>query len=181
MFPGSENEKEIIQAAKTGDLVSFEKILFKYERRIWSYIYRLVGKRHDAEDLTQETFIKLYKNIGNVDMGKNFKSWLYRIATNTVYDWLRRKRSTPLFLDVEDPALQLETIESIDPYYYIDKTRDIETALMKVKPVYKTVLTLFYRENLTYEEIAEILNVPINTIKTYLRRAKQSLREFLEL
>lgn len=177
-----DDEKNLLVAAKSGDLDAFEKILFKYERGIFGYIYRMVSQKQDAEDLTQDTFVKLYKNRANIDTERNFKSWLYKIATNTVYDWLRQKKRTPKIEPLDESELRFETIEAGGTYYYTGSTNDndIEASLQKIKPIYKTVLLLLYREGLTYQEIADSLNLPINTVKTYLRRAKQDLKKALE-
>jgi len=178
-----ENEKEVIAAAQKGDLKAFEQILFLYEKRIYAYIYGFVNQKYDAEDLTQETFVKLYKNVKNIDTEKSFKSWLYKIATNTVYDWLRRKRGVPVILELNEEIAELEDVETMDdnnPYDREEKKKLVDDALQAVKPAHKKILHLFYREDLGYKEIAKALNIPINTVKTNLRRAKAALREILE-
>src|SRR3989339_987602 len=104
-----EEKKEIIIAAKKGDMRAFEKILYIYEKRIYSHLYRIVGQKEDAEDLTQTTFLKLYKNIKSINLDKNFNAWVYKIATNTAYDWLRKKRGHP-----EQFMEDMGTIETIE-------------------------------------------------------------------
>ncbi len=182
MLTDQKNEKEFILAAKNGDLNAFEKILFLYEKRIFNYIYRLVGNKYDAQDVTQDTFIKLYKNINIIDTEKNFKNWLYKIATNTTYDFLRKRKNAPELLSLDDANFKPETIQDKDLYSnLIDAVdaKEVEAAFDKIKPVYKTVLMLFYQQDLTYKEIAEIIDAPINNIKTYMRRAKQELKKVI--
>jgi RNA polymerase sigma-70 factor (ECF subfamily) len=87
------NEKELLAQAKGGSLAAFEKILYLYEKPIFNYICRLTRQKEDAEDLTQQTFIKLYKSLKSINLDKSFKSWLYKIATNTTYDWFRKKEA----------------------------------------------------------------------------------------
>ncbi|MCX6702555.1 MAG: RNA polymerase sigma factor [Candidatus Wolfebacteria bacterium] len=178
-----DDEKEVIAAAKKGDLRAFEQLLFLYEKRIYAHIYGFVNQKYDAEDLTQETFVKLYKNIGNIDTEKSFKGWLYKIATNTVYDWLRRKKSAPMILELNEEIAELEELETIEdnnPYDRAEKKKLVDDALREVKPAHKKILHLFYREDLGYKEIAKALNIPINTVKTNLRRAKAALKKILE-
>lgn len=174
-------KKELLESVKNGDLAAFEEILFLYEKPIFNYIFRLVGRKEDAEDLTQETFLKLHKSVNLIDFEGNFKSWLYKIATNTAYDWLRKKsRKKELFIFDNDTEQHIETIAQEPTYYNIENAYDIEKALRGIKPTYKTVLLLFYYEDLDYNEISKILSVPINTVKTYLRRARLSLKKELE-
>lgn len=170
----------ILKAAKRGDIDAFEKILFMYEKQIFSYLYRFVNQKEDAEDLVQNTFLKLYKNIKSIDTDKNFNAWVYKIATNTAYDWLRKKRRHPE-LFIED-ANAIETIEDENAYDMLDgayNTEMIVKALNKIKPIYKSILLLFYKDELSYQEISEALCIPINTVKSHLYRAKKSLKEQL--
>lgn len=174
----SGDEAEIVKLAKHGDLAAFEKLLFCYEKSIYNYILRLVKQKEDAEDLTQKTFIKLYQSIKTADPDKKFKAWVYKIATNTVYDWFRkRKRSAEVLMENYDIAA--ETIPTDESYYKIDSMIDLENALDQIKPCYKSILMLYYQDGLEYLEIADILNLPVNTVKTHLRRAKLALKDKL--
>lgn len=175
----SPEEQQLIKSAKLGSLEAFEQILFLYEKRIFNYVYRLIGQKQDAEDLTQDTFIKLYKNIIHADESRSFKSWVYKIATNTVYDWLRKKRGYKESLIIDDPENSFETIEDDDPYYRLESKTDLETAMARLKPIHRTVLLLFYQQELSYEEIAHNLAIPVNTVKTHLYRAKNCLKKEL--
>jgi RNA polymerase sigma-70 factor, ECF subfamily len=171
---------QILEKAKNGSLSAFEQILFYYEKNIFNYLYKLTNHRQTAEDLTQETFIKLYKNLPKINLEENFKAWVYKIATNTARDyWRKQKGQKELF--VESPE-DFETIGAEDAYYELEleeNSKEIETALSQLKPEYKTVLLLYYAKELSYAEVAENLNIPINTIKTYLHRAKKALKENL--
>ncbi len=177
-----EREKELVAAAKEGNLEAFEQILFAYEKPIYSYVYRLVRQKEDAQDLTQETFVKLYKHIDAVDSEKNFRAWVYKIATNTVYDWLRKKQKRQELFIIDDPDVQFETVDVETPYQdmqRVERAKDVETALQKVRPVYRAVLLLFYWQGFGYTEIAHVLSLPLNTVKTYLYRAKHALKDEL--
>jgi RNA polymerase sigma-70 factor (ECF subfamily) len=172
--------KNLLNSAKKGDIDAFEKILLLYEKAIFNHIYRIVSNKKDAEDLTQETFIRLYEKRSLINPDKNFKSWLYKIATNIALDFLRKKtRQKELFL-IDSDQEPFETIDEEDSYYRIERTYDLERALSKLKLIHKTVLLLFYRDDFDYEAIAKTLDVPINTVKTHLYRAKKELKEILE-
>lgn len=171
------SEKEILECAKKGDMEAFERFLLIYEKPVYGYILRLVGRKEDAEDLTQETFIKIYRSLAAINPEKKFKAWVYKVATNTVYNWFKYKKIRPEIFIVDDEKNDFETIDPKSLYYNIEASYDVEKALAKIKPLYKTVLLLFYWQGMDYKEIAEIMLLPINTVKTYLRRAKIALAE----
>ncbi len=159
------------------DLVSIEKIMFAWERKIYGYIYRMVNNRDDAADLTQEVFIKVYKRLDSAKPA-TLKPWLYTIATNTVYDFFRKKRGTKESFIISDPEHPFETSDPFDAYIPLEERLDVEQALSKIKPEYRTVLLLFYRDQLSLEEMATTLGRPVNTIKTLVRRARIAVKEF---
>lgn len=161
----------------------FEELLTLYEKRVYSHVYRMTGNRADTEDLTQEVFMKIYSTMALIRPDKNVKAWIYTIATNTVYDWLRKKQRAPVSITLDSVDLAegdtSETIGDEPAYIYTGGHIDLERALMQIKPAYRMVLLLVYTEGLKYEEIAQVLGVPLNTVKTHIRRAKQSLKSYL--
>lgn len=176
-----EEERKLILSLKTGDLTAFEKILFLYEKQIFNHIYRLVGQQEDAQDLLQETLIKLYKNRAHIDINKSFRAWFYKIATNTTYDWFRKKSHYRGQMSLDEiNEEKIETIGGQSPYYQIEASSDVAAALTGVRAAYRNILLLYYRDGFNYEEIADILGVPLNTVKTHLSRAKKQLKEKLE-
>lgn len=178
-----EISEDILKKAQKGNLASFEHIVFVFERPIFSYLFRIVSHKQTAEDLTQETFVKIFKNLKNIKPKENFKSWVFTIATHSAYDYLRKVKRKPESFILDDPESGFETIEQEHTYTMVEKVwaqEEVEKALTQVKPEYKSVLLLFYKEDLTYESIARILKLPINTVKTHLHRAKKALKEHLE-
>ncbi len=169
----------LVKVAREGDLSAFEQIMRVYERRIFGYVMRHVNNREDAEDITQEVFIKLYKKFDSYDPKQTFTTWLFTIATNTIYDFLRHRRGKQDLLIVDDPDQPLETADSRDAYIAVEASVDVAQGLEKIKTVYRTVLLLYYRDELTCEEIAAALKIPIGTVKTHLSRARKSLKEVL--
>lgn len=171
------DERELIIKLKAGSFEAFEELLLKYEKQIFNYAYRIMSNAADAEDLTQEVFIRLYTKRKTIDLEKGIKNWLYAIATNAAYDIFRKKKHIKeVFLEEGD---ELETMPVDSPYYHIERAKDIESALEVLKPAHRTTLMLFYKEDFSYEEIAEFLKVPINTVKTYIRRGKEALKKAL--
>lgn len=160
------------------DLTSIEKIVLQWERKIFAYIFRMVNTREDAQDLTQEVFIKVFKKIHSA-RPDGFSSWIYTIATHTVYDFLRKKRVRPELFIIDDPEKPFETPDSFDAYIPIEERLDVEQALQKIKPVYRSALLLFYKDELSLQQMADTLAVPINTVKTHLRRARLALKDAL--
>ena len=168
--------QEIVTNFKAGQSQAFDLIVTFYQKPIYSHLYRLVNNKEDALDLTQDTFVKIYKNRKNVDLDKNFKSWLYKIATNIAYDWLKKQKKLPISKDFDD-LIEFETIKTNSQYYSIEQLNnlDLEEALKSLKPVQENSLRLYYQQGFTYVEIGEILQLPLNTVKTHIARAKAEL------
>ncbi len=170
-------DKNILIRAKAGDLEAFEYILSFYEKVIYNYCLRILKNRANAKDVTQETIIKVYTHRKSIDLDKNIKTWIFTIATNTTYDFLRgKKRKNEISLDENN-----ETISSFEAYYPQEGLiSDVDKALDKISPEYKKALLLFYQQGFEYKEIAEILEMPINTVKTHISRGKDQLKEILK-
>lgn len=171
---------ETIERAKKGDLFAFEEIITTFEKPLWNYLVRLSGSRDDAEDLIQDTFVKVYKHLGSIDSTKNIKSWIYTIATNTAYDFLRKKkREATVELDEE-----YETKPDNASYHSVStedsmERKDVTSAIDQLDLLYRGPIILYYKDGFSYEEIANMLSIPINTLKTRLSRAKKQLASLL--
>ncbi len=173
------SDKELVLLAIKGDMKAFEQLVSLYEKPIFGYIVRFVNHKENAEDLTQETFIKIFRSLKTFDPEYKFKTWLFTVATNTVYDWLRKAKKNKEIFIVDDPDINFETIDDRWSYKLTEDKELVDNALKNIKPVYQSVIVLFYRDELSYQEIAEVLKVPINTVKTYIYRAKEALSEEL--
>ncbi len=174
------SDKELVSLAIKGDMKAFERLVFLYEKPIFRYVLRFVSHKENAEDLVQETFIKIFRSLKSFDPEYKFKTWLFTVATNTVYDWLRKAKNNKELFIIDDPDSYFETIDERSAYKNIEDKDFFDNAISDLKPVYKSAILLFYRDQLTYEEIAEVLKVPINTVKTYMYRAKKVLSEKLK-
>jgi RNA polymerase sigma factor (sigma-70 family) len=177
----SESDALLIEATIKGDQEAFQKFVEKYQKRIFSYLYRfLYQNKETAEDITQTVFLKVYQNLNNIDQTKAIKSWIYRIAHNEAANYLRsvsRKKESMLNDEQwSNLSTQKEEEEDISEQY----GEIIQTALKKIKPKYREVIVLYYFEEKSYDEISIILNSSTSSVGTLIRRAKQQLKKILE-
>ena len=165
---------------------AFAELVSRYLKRIYNFVYRYVQNRNDAEDIAQGVFIKAWKNIKKFNPDRKFKVWLFVIAKNTAFDWLRKKR--PLLFsqfetdEGENPLIEnLEDTASLPPEIFAKKEleKELEIALKNLNPIDRAILTLHYSDELTFEEISEILGKPMNTVKSRHQRAILKLRTYL--
>ncbi|MFA6158314.1 MAG: sigma-70 family RNA polymerase sigma factor [Candidatus Paceibacterota bacterium] len=178
------NDLDLIRAYKDGDSAAFERLVDAYVDRIFSFVRRLSGDDTVAEDATQETFIKVWKGIVRFDENRSFRAWIFAIARNAAVDILRRRRDVP-FASIDargdDDSSFAESIVDDSPLPDIvaedsELRRAIDAVLGKVDAVDRSIVLLHGSEGLTFEEIALILDRPMNTIKSRYRRALLKLR-----
>jgi RNA polymerase sigma-70 factor, ECF subfamily len=149
---------------------SFEQIYQEWQTPIYTYILRLVGNREQAEDLTQETFLKAFRALPTMGAGLKLAAWLYRIGTNTAFDALRRRKLIA-FLRLPDLAYELADGESQDPQALCETRELIRAALRRMPERYRAALLLYRVEGRSQAEIARALGVAPSGIKTFLHRA----------
>jgi RNA polymerase sigma-70 factor (ECF subfamily) len=169
---GSEKElSALIDRALDGSEDAYQKILNLYKGRIFSYVLRMVRNYHDAEDITFDTFIKCFKALNSFDKSKKFSTWLFTIAHNTTLDFFRKNKQTYEYFD-EQHGVSDDLPEKMEQKRKMEK---IEKALAKMPPLERELIILFHKEEYSYKEISEILDLPITTIKTRLYRARRKL------
>lgn len=174
--------QEILHAAKRGDMLAFEQIVFAFEKPVYAFIYNMVRHKEDTADLTQETFIKVFLHLNEYDESRVLSTWIFSIAKYTTYDWLRKKQRRKGVIVAWDhdaspfvPDMQTRNQET----EMLAKQLDLDAAMHRIKPQQKQILRLFYWKGFAYNEIAFQLGKPLNTIKTLIRRAKEALRHHL--
>jgi RNA polymerase sigma-70 factor, ECF subfamily len=180
------DDKKLIAKFLDGDESAFEELLSKYLKPVYNFLYQLTSDKSALDDLTQETFIKVWKNIRKFDKDRNFKTWIFTIAKNTAYDYFKKKKTIPFsnFVD-EEGNNKLENIadENIFPDELLirnDSAKLIEEKLRELPEHYRLILTLHYKEDFSLSEIAEILKIPYNTVKSQHQRGLIKLRKLLE-
>lgn len=184
-------DQQIVALAREGREAAFRELIARYERPVLSLIYRLVRDREKAEDLAQDSFIKVLNALDRYDPSYKFSSWMFKIAHNTALDHLRKKGLDTLSLDGSPHATTAdETAASVLTAISEDETpeeytanrelgAEIERAIARLRPEYRTAITLWHAEARPYEEIAEIMGVPLGTVKTYIHRARNELKQHL--
>lgn len=185
------DDKTLAAQAAQGSERAFRDLLRRYERPVFSLIVRMVRDRTLAEDISQEAFIRAFKAIGSYDPRYKFSSWMFKIAHNLTIDHLRRKRietvsihGSPNAVTAEEQARTSLVLESSQerPDAYVENMElgsQIEAAIGKLRPEYRSVTLLRHVEGYSYQEISDILGLPLGTVKTYIHRARLELKSAL--
>lgn len=185
------SDQEVVALAREGREAAYRELIRRYERPIFSLILRMVRDRQLAEDLAQETFIKALNAIGSYRPEYKFSSWIFKIANNAAIDHLRRRELDTLSLDgaphastpdeIEATALQVgdKSESPLEELQARELGGEIERAIALLRPEYRACILLRHVEGLAYEEIAQSLDLPLGTVKTYIHRARHELRDSL--
>jgi RNA polymerase sigma-70 factor (ECF subfamily) len=182
------SDQEVVLQARAGLEAAYRELIRRYERPVFALLFRMVRDRELAEDLAQETFIKALNAIESYRPEFKFSSWIFKIANNAAIDHLRRRELDTLSLDgsphAETPeamqatALQIGARQEspLDTVEAKELGGAIEAAIGRLRPEYRSCILLRHVEGRAYEEIAEILDLPLGTVKTYIHRARNELR-----
>lgn len=185
----TQDDADLILSYKNGNEIALKELIEKYTSSIHNFVARIAGREH-AADIVQDTFIKVWKNIHKFNESKaSFKTWIFLIARNTSTDVLRKKKflnfsTIDNYLNKEEDSFT-NTIPDTGllPMELIQKMQDsdiLNAALATLQEKYRSVLILHYQEEMTFDEIGKILNIPTNTVKSQHRRAILALRTILE-
>ncbi len=166
-----ESNEEYIEKLKQKDENAVRIFIREYKIPLYNYIYRIVYNREDAEDLLQEVFLKIFKNIDSIDFKRNLRSFIFKIARNSCIDFLRKRKSRIPFIE--------EIYESKNDIYERMKLKGkIERALLNLKEEDREIIILKYIENFKIKEISEITGIPENTVKIRIFRALKKLASY---
>ena len=175
---------QVVTQALTGHQLAAREIVRRYQRPVFNLIVRMVQDGGTAEDLAQETFVKVFRSLQTFDVRLRFAAWIFKIAHNTTLDYLRRHRPHLVPLDApvqgEERTLadQLSDPAALSPERAVERQQlraALDAAINRLRPEYRRVVVLRYQEDLDYAEIAEITGAPLGTVKTFLHRARQAL------
>lgn len=179
-----ENNDHIwIQRALAGDLNAFGELVQMYERPVYNLAYRMLGEPTEAEDAAQEAFLKAYSHLNRYDMSRSFKTWLLSITSNHCIDRLRKRRLTYLSLDEPLPPHPALTSDELGPEAAAiarERSQKIQLMLDGLSSEYRLVVVLRYWYDLSYTEIADMLETSESAVKSRLFRARQTLAKVLE-
>lgn len=178
---------EVISGTVSGSRDGFEELVRRYQRPIISYVFRMLNDYDASLDVTQEVFIKVYNSLHKYSAEYKFSTWLYRIAHNAAIDHMRRNSVSSQSLEAEnaDGSYQLQ-IESRAPSPEQNRERsewrtEIDAVIRCLPPSYRDLILLRHSKDMSYDEIAEITNLPLGTVKNRLFRAREMMREiFIE-
>jgi len=185
------SDQDVVLEARAGRQAAYRELVRRYERPIFSLIYRMVRNREQAEDLSQETFVKALNAIESYRPEFKFSSWIFKIANNVSIDHLRRRELDTLSLDGSPHALTPEAVQAsalqlgdrqesaLEELEARELGGEIEAAIAALRPEYRSCILLRHVEGRPYEEIATMLDLPLGTVKTYIHRARGELRQAL--
>jgi RNA polymerase sigma-70 factor (ECF subfamily) len=184
-------DADVAALAKEGREAAFRELVRRYERPVFSLIFRMVRDRQTAEDLAQDTFIKVLNHIDRYRPEFKLSSWLFKIANNVTIDHLRKRQLSTVSIDGSPHAASAAEIEATSfdveargesPLEEMESRElgsAIERAIATLRPEYRACIMLRHVEGRSYEEIAATLDLPLGTVKTYIHRARHQLREAL--
>jgi RNA polymerase sigma-70 factor (ECF subfamily) len=185
-------DADLVALAQKGREPAFRELIRRYERPVFSLIFRMVRDREIAEDLSQDTFIKVLNHIDRYRPEFKLSSWLFKIANNVAIDFLRRRQLDTISIDGSPHAATAAEIEAttfdvvarqetaLEELEARELGGAIERAIAQLRPEYRACIMLRHIEGRSYEEIAATLDLPLGTVKTYIHRARHQLREALE-
>jgi len=181
-------EARLVRLAKAGDRGAFADLVELYKDKIYHLAYRMLGNRQEAEDIVQETFLRVFRNLDRFDEALKFSTWIYRIGTNLSIDRLRRRRVS-YSLDAETGSdgdgqdwhglLADENLTPEGRVLLSETQRRIRAAIDALPEKYKSVVILKYLHDLSLQEIGDILDMPVTTVKTRVHRGREYLRNVL--
>jgi RNA polymerase sigma-70 factor (ECF subfamily) len=180
----------LVERLRQGEDDAFEELLSTYEDPVYNLVYRLLNQQADAPDVVQEIFVKVYRNLSQFQGKSTLKTWIYRIAVNEAYNhrrWFSRHKKQEVGLSSnEDNSISLVDLMPDRCRSPFDLASDhetralIEEALLKINPVFRSAVVLRDIEDLSYEEVAEVLQISLGTVKSRIMRGRESLRIELE-
>ncbi|MCU0493907.1 MAG: sigma-70 family RNA polymerase sigma factor [Chloroflexaceae bacterium] len=182
-------EQRLLTLAQRGVADAYGELVRRYQGELYNVVYRLLGDQHESLDLTQESFVQAYNALASFDTSRPFGPWIKRIATNLALNWLQRRHvlTTPLTRPAQPGAEEPEELAlpdvSTEPervYLAGERHELLRQALLALPPHYRAVIELRHFQELSYEEIAVALKLPLSDVKSNLFRARQLLRKRLE-
>lgn len=183
-----EREQQLIADARKGDVAAFEALIGEHQKRIFSIAFRMAGNPEDAADMAQEVLIKIFKNLGKFQGNCKFSTWVYRVATNTCLDELKKLRRHTAYsldqeLETEEGSVAAELADEAPTPEESTERRDLQRvvseAIGMLSEDHKKAILLRDMQGFSYEEIANILQCSVGTVKSRINRARAQLKKIL--
>jgi RNA polymerase sigma factor (sigma-70 family) len=183
----TERDEVLARAASHGDRSAFAALVDRHSGRVYRTLYQIVGHDQDAQDLTQEVFLRLYRSLDLYRGDAAFTTWLHRLTVNLALDWLRARKRRPLQVPLEPPGESEGPVRELRAHgptpeeaaVQVERHQELREAIMSLAPDYREVVMLYHFQHLSYQQIADRLGVAVRTVETRLYRAKRQLREAL--
>jgi len=184
----SPDEKALVARAVDGDQEAFRLLLREYQTAVYNLAFRILRGKEDAEDASQEVFVKVHKALHQYDPRYAFRSWIFRITHNLCIDMIRRRKppalsiNSPIATSEGEVEWDLPDVDAVDPLEAVTALEEknmIEEAIEKLGPTLRSAITLRHIEGLRYDEIAKILDIPLGTVKVRIFRARELLAKLL--
>ena len=175
-------EREWLQRAQQGDHLAFAHIVRSYQRPVYNLCYRMLGNPEEAEDATQETFLRAYTHLDKYDPNRKFVNWVLTIASNHCVDRLRKRRIHWTSIEDDPYVERIPVPETVNPHQMAEKREqadEIQHWIDQLPPDYRTPLILLYWYGYSYEEIAETLGLSVPAVKSRLHRARKRIAEMM--
>ncbi len=178
----TQSDEQIVLLIRKGDKELFGVLIDKYEAKLTRYIKRFLQNEEDITDIVQNVFIKVFVNLQSFDVDRTFNSWIYRIAHNETVTYLKKRGNEKVsFLDFDTVFPHPFAKETADKGTLDKELEDLMTSSLSLIPLkYKEVLVLYYYEELSYQEIADVLHIPIATVGVRLRRGREQLEKHIK-
>jgi RNA polymerase sigma-70 factor (ECF subfamily) len=182
-------DTRLAKLARNGDRGAFAELVDLYKDKIYHLAYRMLNNKHEAEDAVQETFLRVYTNLHRYDEQQKFSTWIFRIGTNHCIDRLRKRKHSAYSLDAEMPDGEGNDYYSMLPgnedtpekQIILSETQlQIRKAIDALPEKYKSVVILRYLQDMSLQEISDVLDMPVTTVKTRVHRGREYLRKRLE-
>ena len=179
----TEQERELILRCQEKDTAAMGALIVQYQHWVYNIAYGMLGHHEDAEDAAQDAFLSVWQNIESFKFRSRFSTWLYRIVKNkclNVIDQRKRRKTDPMDIDDSQPWVPLDNTTPEQETLRNEQSEILHAALGRLKESYRTILVLRELRELSYEEIAEVLNCTLGRVKSRLHEARKALREELE-
>jgi RNA polymerase sigma-70 factor (ECF subfamily) len=177
--PIQTTDEACVKKVQEGDKEAFGTLVERYEEKLLRYGRKFLSTQEDIEDIVQDVFMSAYQNIQSFDLSQRFSPWIYRIAHNAFVNGLKKHSRSPFISFDLDTLISHPVYE--DPKIFEEEHKEmkkmIDVGLKELSPKYREILVLYYLEDMSYKEIAEILQVPTGTVGIRIKRAKEALRE----
>ena len=178
----NEQEKDLVVRCQDGDKRAMEALILHYQQWVYNIAYGMLGTREDASDMSQEVFLWLWEHIGQFRFRSRFSTWLYRIVTNrciNVKDQKKRRQTDAMEIDDSQPWVPVDTETPEKSVLRLEQREILQKALAELKDDYRQVLVLREMQDLSYEELAEVIGCSVGRVKSKLHEARKALRELV--